>query len=110
MDVETFALKTIERFGTSDVFAVAELAGLKIVYESWHPATLGEFDGKSKTIRVNRRALDNDKNPLPLARLIVAHELGHFFAAEFDFDKKEEESFAADFAEKLVGRSAEERR
>ncbi|MEO8074431.1 MAG: hypothetical protein ABI686_14420 [Acidobacteriota bacterium] len=100
--------KIIEKFGTSDVFAIAECAGLKIVYEGWHPATIGEYEPKTKTIFVNRRALENEKNADALEKKIVAHELGHFFAAEFDFDKKEEECFAADFAEKLIGKSAEQ--
>ncbi|MGI9035081.1 MAG: ImmA/IrrE family metallo-endopeptidase [Pyrinomonadaceae bacterium] len=93
------ARKIAEKFGTRDCFAIAEKSGVKIVYENWYPATIGEFDKAKKTICVNLRALANSKFS---ERKIVAHELGHFFAAEFDFDRKREESFARDFADELT--------
>jgi len=93
------AKKVVEKFGTRDVFAIAEKSGVKIVYESWHPSTLGEFDKKAHTICVNLRAVAENK---VLKETIVAHELGHFFAAEFNFDRKTEESFAEEFAGELL--------
>jgi predicted SprT family Zn-dependent metalloprotease len=95
--------KIVAEFGTSDVYAIAETAGVKIVYENWHPVTIGEFERKTLTIRVNRRALENDKNGAMLERKIIAHELGHFFAAGLKLEKKEEEAFAHAFAADLTG-------
>ncbi len=94
--------KVIEKFGTRDCFAIAEKASVEIVYESWHPVTIGEYDKFSKTIRVNLRALESGKFS---ERKIIAHELGHFFAAEFDFDRKTEEAFACDFTVELTKQS-----
>lgn len=91
----------VERFGTRDVFEIARAAGLKIVYESWHPTTIGEFDKKTKTIYVNQRALEN-KNAESLEKIIIAHELGHFFAQELNLDKTQEEKFACEFAKELT--------
>jgi Zn-dependent peptidase ImmA (M78 family) len=91
--------KVVEKFSTRDCFRIAEKAGVKIVYESWHPVTIGEYDRTSKTIRVNRRALENGKFS---ETKIIAHELGHFFAAEFDFDRKTEEIFACEFTDELI--------
>lgn len=87
--------KIIEKFGTADVFAIAAKAGVHVIYESWHPVTIGEFDKRRKTIVVNRRAAENGKFT---EREIIAHELGHFFAAEFNLDRKAEEAFAEAFA------------
>ncbi len=93
------AVKVFEKFGTPDVFVIAEKSGVKIVYESWQPVTIGEYDKKAKTICVNLRALTSNK----IAKeAIVAHELGHFFAAEFSFDRQTEEAFAAEFAAELL--------
>ncbi len=89
----------IEKFGTRDVFLMAEKVGVPIVYQNWHPVTFGEYDKKTRTIRVNLRALRENKIS---KELIVAHELGHFFAAEYDYDRKTEESFAEEFAAKLI--------
>ncbi|MDQ2747652.1 MAG: hypothetical protein M3T96_10375 [Acidobacteriota bacterium] len=93
------ARNVIKKFGTNDVYAIAEKAGVKIVYENWHPATVGEFDKKTRTICVNRRALESDKFS---EREIITHELGHFFAAEFKLDRKKEESFAVNFAKEFA--------
>ncbi len=96
--IET-AKKVIEKFGTRDCFAIAEKSGVKIVYQNWHPVTVGEYDKKKRTISVNLRALTNNKF---CEKAIIAHELGHFFAAEFNFDRKTEESFAEEFAAELI--------
>lgn len=104
MKISDFAKDIIERFGTSDVFQIAEKVGVKIFYESWNPVTIGEFDWKTKTICVNLRALKNDGDIMRLEKLIVAHELGHFFAADLKLEKSEEEKFAREFAETLIGK------
>jgi hypothetical protein len=91
--------KVIEQFGTRDGLVIAEKSGVKIIYQNWHPVTVGEFDKKTKTICVNLRALTN-KNMT--RESIIAHELGHFFAMSFNFDRKTEESFAIAFGEELI--------
>lgn len=93
----------VEKTGSRDVFLIAEKAGAAIIYESWHPATIGEFERKTKTIRVNRNALEKAENAEAIRKKIVAHELGHFFAADLKLGKKEEEQFARLFAEELLG-------
>lgn len=101
---EDFALKIIERFGTNDVYKIAESAGARIVRQTWHLVSLGEYERKTRTIFINRRAFAADESGgEELEKKIVAHELGHFFAAEFGFEKEEEEIFAAAFAAKLTG-------
>ncbi len=92
---QKFAKRVIENFDTSDVFVIAEKAGVKIVYESWFPVTIGEFDRKSKLICVNLNAKETHEK-------IIAHELGHFFAQELKLNKTEEESFCHEFAQSLL--------
>ena len=87
---------------TRDVFLIAEKAGVSIIYESWHPATIGEYDRKTKTIRVNRNAPGKAEDAENMREKIIAHELGHFYAIDLKMDKKEEEKFARSFAEKLL--------
>jgi Zn-dependent peptidase ImmA (M78 family) len=99
---ENFVAEIVRRYKTRDVFALAEKAGVKIVYESWHPVTRGEFERKTKTIRVNRRALANSPNALEAERIIIAHELGHFFALDLKLERSEDENFACEFAECLM--------
>ncbi len=99
MTAKEKAQHIIEKFGTRDCFAIAEKAGVKIVYENWFPVTVGEFDKRSKTIRVNRRALENDKFS---EKQIIAHELGHFFAMDLNLDRKSDENFACEFAGELL--------
>ena len=95
------AQNIIEKFGTNDVFEIVLKSQIKIVYGDWHPITIGEFDKKTNTICINHRALAEDKNALELEKKIIAHELGHFFAQEFDLDRKTEEDFALNFAQEL---------
>ena len=102
MKVEVFTRKIIEKFGTNDVYKIAEKNGVSILYEDWYPVTIGEFERKTKTIRVNLRALENQENAKSLERTIIAHELGHFFAKTFNFKKMDEELFAHEFAENLI--------
>ena len=90
-------------YKTRDVYLIAEKAGVSIIYESWHPVTVGEFERKTKTIRVNRNAPGKAEDAENAQRKIVAHELAHFFAIDLKMDKKEEEKFARSFAEKLLG-------
>lgn len=93
------ARNIIEKFGTNDVFTIAERADVKIIYENWHPTTVGEFDKRRKIICVNRRAVAEKHY---VEREIIAHELGHFFAAEYSLDRKNEESFAVNFAKEFM--------
>ena len=102
MNGKQAAQKAREKYGTHDPFIIAEKAGVRVVYESWYPTTIGEFEKDSKTIRVNRRALENNKNAADLERIITAHELGHFFALDLKLDGKEEEIFAGEFAAELL--------
>ena len=99
MNAAETAQNTVEKFGSRDVYVIAEKASVKIVYENWHPVTIGEYDKISKTICVNRRALENGRFS---ERDIIAHELGHFFAAEFNLGRNAEEVFACDFAVELT--------
>lgn len=101
--VENFVKRTVAEFGTSNPCEIAEKANVKIVFESWYPVTIGEFERKTKTIRVNRRAVAESETDGNLEKNIIAHELGHFFAADLKLNKAEEENFAQQFAETLVG-------
>jgi Zn-dependent peptidase ImmA (M78 family) len=101
MNATDAAKNVVEEFGTNDPFVIAEKAGVRVVYESWYPTTIGEFERDAKTIRVNRRALEN-KNAADLERIIVAHELGHFFALDLELERSEEEIFARQFAAELL--------
>lgn len=84
----------VRKFGTRDVFEIAEKAGVEIIYEKWFPVTIGEFRRKNKTICVNLNALEKTEK-------IIAHELGHFFAQDLNLEKSDEERFAREFAEIL---------
>lgn len=96
--MKNFVDEIVARFGTNDVFAIADKAGVQIIYEKWFPVTIGEFDRKKQTICVN---LSADEKP----EKIVAHELGHFFAQDLSLDKAEEEKFAHLFAVELIKRN-----
>jgi Zn-dependent peptidase ImmA (M78 family) len=96
------AEEVVARFATRDVFEIARAVGVQIVYENWYPTTIGEFERDRKIIRVNRRALENNRNAAELERIIIAHELGHFFAGETELDKADEEKFCNDFAKNLL--------
>ena len=102
MNGKQAAQKAREKYDTNDPFIIAEKAGVRIIYESWYPTTIGEFEREGKTIRVNRRALENNKNAADLERIIVAHELGHYFALDLNSNRKDEEVFARDFAAELL--------
>jgi predicted SprT family Zn-dependent metalloprotease len=102
MNGKQAAKRAGEKYGTREPFVIAEKAGVQIIYESWYPTTIGEFERDEKTIRVNRRALENNKNAADLEQIIVAHELGHFFATELKLDGSEEERFAREFAAELL--------
>jgi hypothetical protein len=92
------AEEIISRFGTRDAFEIARQSGVNVIYESWHPVTVGEFERKTLMIRVNLRAKEMG---ISLAK-IVAHELGHFFAGDLKLNRKDEEIFACAFAENLL--------
>ena len=97
MNAVILAKNVAEKYGTSDVLAIAEKAGVKIVYAKWFPVTIGEFDKKNLTITVNLNAVERLEK-------VIAHELGHFFALDLKLDKKEDEIFARTFADALLGR------
>lgn len=107
MKIDLIVQKIVERFGTNDVFEIASKSDVKIVYEDWYPTTIGEFDKKTKTICVNQRALKESKNSVELEKIIIAHELGHFFSAEFDIGNLSEEQFAREFAKELTRNKSE---
>jgi Zn-dependent peptidase ImmA (M78 family) len=107
MKAQDLAQNLIEKFGTNDVFEIALKAGAKIVYEDWYPTTIGEFDKNTKTICVNRRVLSESKNADDLEKVIIAHELGHFFVDEFKIETQNEESFAREFAKELTKNKSE---
>lgn len=94
-DACELAKRVFAEFRTNNVFEIAEKAGVKIVYEKWFPATIGEFDRKNKTICVNLNARVKTEK-------IIAHELGHFFAPDLNLNRAEEEKFCDGFAKKLL--------
>lgn len=100
--IENFVAKIVRQHGTRDAFAIADESGVSIIYESWHPSTIGEFEKRTKTIRVNLNALAKAEDSEDLRKKIVAHELGHFFAIDLRLEKREEEKFARLFAEALL--------
>lgn len=102
MNVRNFVQDLIERFSTNDVFQIAEKVGVRIFHESWNPVTIGEFNRNPKTICANLRALKDDGDMMRLEKLIVAHEPGHFFAADLNMEKSAEEKFVREFAESLI--------
>jgi Zn-dependent membrane protease YugP len=85
------ARRVIASCGTSDVFDLARQACVRVVYERWPLVTVGEYDPRAATIRVNLAALEQSRqrneagaawpSPEMLARMIVAHELGHLIDA-----------------------------
>ncbi len=102
MNAKAAASQVIDEFGTNDIFKIAEKAGIKIIYESWFPISIGEFDLKTKRICVNLRAIRSDKDAAHLEKTIIAHELGHFFAKNLNLSKTEEEKFCDNFARSLL--------
>jgi hypothetical protein len=96
------AQEVITSLGMSDVFAIARAFGVTIEHGSWYPLTIGEFERRTNTIRVNKWAMAGK----PLAKLesrIIAHELGHFFARGLELNTAAEEEFAHSFANGLIG-------
>lgn len=96
------ALEVITSLGTSDVFAIARAFGVTIEYGSWYPLTIGEFERRTSTIRVNKWAMAGKTSAASESR-VIAHELGHFFARGLELDKAAEEEFAHSFANGLIG-------
>jgi hypothetical protein len=99
-----FAEKVAAAFGTREVYAIATAQGVTIARESWYPITVGEYERKSQTIWVNEQALVADDDTHHVETRIIAHELGHHFAARLDMDRETEERFAHEFAHALVTR------
>lgn len=74
------ARRVAAEYGTSDVFNIAECAGVKIIYESWALVTIGECEPERNFITVNARAIEiADDTGSEVERAIIAHELGHIF-------------------------------
>lgn len=109
----------IANFGTTDVSEIAYRAGARIVYQRWPLVTIGEYEPRTTTIRVNIAALEraHDANPPSspelLSRAIIAHELGHLFTARLNAGRylyKEHllnERMAHSFAVTLLSASSE---
>jgi Zn-dependent peptidase ImmA (M78 family) len=95
------ARRVVEDFKTRDVFKIARDVGLKIKFARWHPVTIGELDVRKKTITVNLNAVDANKEE---EKVIIAHELGHYFfrSENSDFVFTDEEEAAHEFAEELL--------
>lgn len=92
MSGQELAEKIITQYGTTDVLAIAEQAGISIIYQKWQPTTIGEFDKKTKTIYINLNAAIEKE-------VIIAHELGHYFLNELNvfYTKSLEESIVEEF-------------
>jgi Zn-dependent peptidase ImmA (M78 family) len=90
------AKSVISDFGTNNVFEIAEKLDISIIYAKWFPVTLGEFDRKNRRITVNQNA----EKPF---EKIIAHELGHYFLAEFSPQRhRDTEKICDEFAEELT--------
>ena len=77
-----------KEYGTTDVLEIAACARLKIEYRRWPLVTVGEFDPRTLTVTVNLTALEkleqgSSYSAECAARVIIAHELGHFFDRRF---------------------------
>ena len=102
-EVSEYAMTAAAQLETRDVFEIARANGVAIVYESWYPITIGEFERGTKTIRVNERAIAAAVDGRKVEIKTIAHELGHFFAASMRMNSKSEEAFSREFATALVG-------
>lgn len=103
-------------FQTTDAFTIAKRAGIKIIRERWPLVTIGEYEPRTRTIRVNLAALEQARGAKDqrliglLEQAIVAHELGHMFnvhARDSTIDKQTRrliaEQAAHGFAANLLG-------
>jgi Zn-dependent peptidase ImmA (M78 family) len=92
MTGQKLAQKIVAQYQTTDVFELSKQAGVTLIFEKWHPSTIGEFDKKTKEIRINLNA------KMPQER-IIAHELGHFFLNEMqgNYTRHEEEAIVEEF-------------
>ena len=53
MTGKELAQQVLDKYGTTDVLAIAKQLTIKVIYQKWHPSTVGEFDRKTKTIYIN---------------------------------------------------------
>jgi hypothetical protein len=108
------ALRVAGEFETRNPRTIAERVGVQVAYLRWPLVTVGEFDSKTSTIKVNLNALqfakqDTDRwfSADALLDAIVAHELGHFFALQEgqksgENDRATDEVVAHSFTETLL--------
>lgn len=82
------ARRVVALYRTTDVFEIAERAGVRVVYERWPLVTVGECEPRLRVVRINLAALDRagkgnnaECSRRMLTSVILAHELGHFFNA-----------------------------
>jgi Zn-dependent peptidase ImmA (M78 family) len=66
------AQKVRSQYQSSDPQLLAQKAGLRVQYGTWHPCTWGEYDARTQFITINTNA------PIPLNEVLL-HELGHYF-------------------------------
>ena len=85
---QELAQRVIACYGTTDVFEIAERAGVRVVYERWPLVTIGECEPRLSVIRINLAALERAEKVSDekiaremLRRIILAHELAHLFDA-----------------------------
>ena len=91
---------------SSDVYELAQLAGARIVRARWPLVTVGEWSERTREIRVNLAAVEmaaaRGLAAEKVEQAIIAHELGHVFAARAG-TLAEREAAARDFAARLAG-------
>lgn len=91
----------MKKYQTLDLLELIEKTGVRIIFQNWAPVTFGEFNHQTKTIYVNNHAKIE-------AKIIIAHELGHYFLKEFldstnvEIEGVYEESICDAFAESLL--------
>ena len=56
MTGKELAKQVLDKYGTTDVSAITKQLDIKVIYQKWHPSTVGEFDRKTKTIYINLNA------------------------------------------------------
>lgn len=100
------ARRTVEEFGTRDVYEIARRLGASIDFARWPLVTAGECEAGA--IRVNLAALERAPHCTGwfsrdgLARIIVAHELGHLLAERWNMEGDRSEVWVHEFVRELL--------